>query len=166
MPAPDGDQAHAAYLEVLCAFGSVMRRLRDAALLGESPFVEEESLPERVTRPLAGLLRTLPGRYDLFAELLDGDELFTNLGMAAPASSLTRFLPARDDDPRRSMVWGVLTSASGVMHITLRDFRPHVSRLHAAGLRDLADRIAQDYLNAYARGFNRFVYDLTMIIKT
>ena len=154
-------QARADYLAALLSFHTVMQRLREAVLIGETPFVADESLPES----LADMLHILPGRYDLFAELLAGQELFTNLGTLAPHRSLRRFLPARDDDPGHRLAWGVLTSASGVMHITLRDFRPHVARLHAAGLREAADRIAQDYLDAFARGFNRFVYDLTRIIR-
>ena len=158
--------ARAEYLAALGAYGSVMYRLREATLLGESPFVADQPVPAA----LAGMMQTLVGGddspYDLFAELDGGEELFTNLGMAAPGSSLTRFLPARDDDPRRGMAWGLITSASGVMHITLRDFRPHVAHLHEAGLRDMADRIAQDYLNAYARGFNRFVFDLTQLLRS
>ena len=49
------------------------------------------------------------------------------------------------------------------MHISLRDFRPHVAALQALGRQGLADLIAQDYLDAYAEGFNRYIRDLQRI---
>jgi hypothetical protein len=52
------------------------------------------------------------------------------------------------------------------MRITLRDFRPHVALLVAAGHKDLATGLAQDYLDAYARGLNRFITDLRRITET
>ena len=61
------------------------------------------------------------------------------------------------------MAWGVMTDAKGVMHITLRDFRPHVAVLHEAGRKDLANHIAQDYLDTYVQGFNKFVQEITRI---
>jgi hypothetical protein len=47
-----------------------------------------------------------------------------------------------------------------VMRVTLRDFRPHVALLEAAGQRELARRLADDYLAAYVRGLNQYVLDL------
>ena len=41
----------------------------------------------------------------------------------------------------------IVTDAEGTMRISLRDFRPHVELLIAANQRDLATRLAQDYLN-------------------
>jgi hypothetical protein len=35
-----------------------------------------------------------------------------------------------------------------------------VAALQAIGRRDLADRITQDYLAAFAEGFNRYVHEL------
>jgi hypothetical protein len=58
-----------------------------------------------------------------------------------------------------------MTDANGVMYITLRDFRPHVGLLVACGRKDLAARIAQDYLDAYARGLNEYIHDLQRITR-
>jgi hypothetical protein len=46
------------------------------------------------------------------------------------------------------------------MHLSLRDFRPFVTRMLEAGEDDLAQRLAQDYLDTYVQGFNRFVKTL------
>ena len=49
------------------------------------------------------------------------------------------------------------------MHVSLRDFRPHVGLLEACGRKELAARIAQDYLDAYVLGLNDFIHDLQRI---
>jgi acyl-homoserine lactone acylase PvdQ len=49
------------------------------------------------------------------------------------------------------------------MHVTLRDFRSHVGQLIAIGLADTARRLAQDYVDAYARGLNRYIRELQHI---
>jgi hypothetical protein len=51
------------------------------------------------------------------------------------------------------------------MRISLRDFRPHVGLLAGIGHKDLANRMAHDYLEAYARGLNGFIDDLQRITK-
>jgi len=61
------------------------------------------------------------------------------------------------------LVWGVITDADGIMRISLRDFRPHVAALYAIKRQDLAQAITQDYLDAYAQGFNTFIQDLQNI---
>ena len=58
------------------------------------------------------------------------------------------------------------TDATGVMRITLRDFRPHVQQLIRADQKELAIRIAQDYLDAYADGLNTYIRDLQRITET
>jgi hypothetical protein len=57
-----------------------------------------------------------------------------------------------------------MTDAKGVMHITLRDFRPHVAILHDIDRKDVANLIAQDYLDAYVQGLNQFVEEITRIV--
>jgi hypothetical protein len=47
--------------------------------------------------------------------------------------------------------------------ITLRDFRPHVTQLAAVGYEEVANRMTQDYLDAYARGLNTYVGSLLQI---
>ena len=52
------------------------------------------------------------------------------------------------------------------MHISLRDFRPHVGLLRAADQQETAAALVQDYLEAYARGLNQYVSDLQRITET
>ena len=49
------------------------------------------------------------------------------------------------------------------MIVTLRDFRPHVGLLTAVHQQDLAQKLTQDYLNAYARGLNKYISELYTI---
>ncbi|UCG82350.1 MAG: hypothetical protein JSW38_09115, partial [Dehalococcoidia bacterium] len=99
-------------------------------------------------------------------DLIKGREVFSNVGAVAPSSTLTRFSTAKDDNDKKALAWGVITDKDGVMCITLRDFRPHVGMLEACGRKDLATRIAQDYLEIYAHGLNDFVRDLRHITLT
>jgi hypothetical protein len=48
-----------------------------------------------------------------------------------------------------------------VMHLNLRDFRPHVSALQLEGYESLARRLAQDYIDSYARTLNGIAEMLT-----
>ncbi|HNO32646.1 MAG TPA: hypothetical protein PKI78_12735, partial [Anaerolineales bacterium] len=48
---------------------------------------------------------------------------------------------------------------------SLRDFRPQVATLFSIGRKDLANLITQDYLDAYADGFNKFIGDLSRITQ-
>ena len=97
--------------------------------------------------------------------MVKGREVFSNVGAVAPSSTLRRFITAKDDNEQKTLAWGVLTDAKGVMRISLRDFRPHVRLLQSRGRMDLAVRIAQDYLDAYAEGLNRFVQELLRITQ-
>jgi len=47
----------------------------------------------------------------------------------------------------------------------LRDFRPHVAALIAAGHKELAASLTRHYLDAYAYGLNRFIADLRDITE-
>lgn len=49
------------------------------------------------------------------------------------------------------------------MRISLRDFRPQVAALDSFGRPDLARQMTQDYLDAYAEGFNQYIRDLQRI---
>jgi hypothetical protein len=108
----------------------------------------------------------VPGRFEVLNDLLKGREAFSNVGAVAPSSTLTRFISAKDDNDKKTLVWGVITDAAGVMRISLRDFRPHASLLIAAGHKNLAARLTQDYLDSYVHGLNGFVRDLYRITKT
>jgi acyl-homoserine lactone acylase PvdQ len=56
-----------------------------------------------------------------------------------------------------------MTDAKGIMRIHLRDFRPQVAALLSIRRKDLANMITQDYLDAYAEGFNAYIHDLSLI---
>ena len=115
--------------------------------------------------PLQRLLDQVPGQFDVLNDIIKGREVFSNVGAVAPNSTLTRFITAKDDNDRKTLAWGVLTDAQGVMRVSLRDFRPHVAALQTIGRRDLAVRITEDYLDAYAQGLNKYVHDLHRITR-
>ncbi len=108
-------------------------------------------------------LDLLPQKIGLLNDVLKGEEVFSNVGRVARGSSLVRFSSARDDGVTKTMVWGILTDDGGRMHITLRDCRPHAGGLARIGQSSLAQRVAQDYLDAYVRGLNRYVTEVTLI---
>ncbi|MCL4868027.1 MAG: hypothetical protein KJ063_03585 [Anaerolineae bacterium] len=154
----DNQQRH--YLATLAAFGVVMNQIKQAAQVGATHSAGTLKLMAHVPKPLIQLLDKIPGQFDVLNDLIKGREVFSNIGAVARTSSLTRFITAKDDNEKKSLAWGVLTTANGVMVVTLRDFRPHVAMLAAAGHLDLAHRIAQDYLDAYVRGLNQYLFDL------
>ena len=110
------------------------------------------------------LLDQIPQRIGVLNEVIKGNEAFSNVGRVAPGASLTRFISARDDGQTKELIWGILTDDRGQMHISLRDFRPFVPMLLALGETELADLLAQDYLESYVGGLNRFVAELSALI--
>jgi hypothetical protein len=86
------------------------------------------------------------------------------VGRVAPGATLTRFISAKDDGETKELVWGILTDDQGRMQISLRDFRPFVPMLLALGEAPLADLLAQDYLESYVEGFNRFLAELETVV--
>ncbi len=157
------DQLQRTYLGTLAGFGAVMARAKEIATSGESTSVGAIKLLARMPAPLQRLLEEIPSRFDVLNDIIKGSEVFSNVGAVAPTSTLTRFITAKDDNEQKVMAWGVLTDAQGVLRITLRDFRPHVALLQAAGQGSVATRIAQEYLDRYAHGLNAFVRDLLRI---
>ena len=116
-------------------------------------------LPER-QRPPAVVQRDLH-------LLCTGLELFMDkavYGTVAPTSTLVRFIIAKDGNDKKTLAWGVITNAVGVMRISLRNFRPHVCRLVQTGQVERARRIAQDELDAFADGLNRYITGLNRIV--
>jgi hypothetical protein len=95
--------------------------------------------------------------------MLKGEEVFSNVGRVARGTSPRRFMSARDDNDAKTMVWGVLTDDNDTMHISLRDFRPEVTALFAVGQADLAQAMAQDFLDSFVRQLNNFVRKLNDI---
>jgi len=151
------------YLASLAGFGAFLKKAKEIAIQGESSSVGAIKMLAHFSPPIQRMLDKLPERFELLNNLLKGTEVFSNIGAVAPSSTLTRFITAKDDNKHKQLAWGVLTDANGVMHISLRDFRPHVVVLLENGYQDLANFVAQDYLNSYASGLNLFVRDLMRI---
>lgn len=154
------DRWQRTYLATLAGFGAVLSKAKEIALTGESATVGTIKLLAHLPASLQRLLDRIPGRFDVLNDIIKGREVFSNVGAVAPTSTLIRFISAKDDNEKKTLAWGVITSAGGVMRISLRDFRPHVGLLEAVGHRDLAVRLCQDYLEAYAGGLNATVADL------
>jgi hypothetical protein len=114
---------------------------------------------------LLKVLDEIPRRVDILNEVLKGEEVFSNVGQVARGASITRFISAKDDNDNKTLVWAVITDDNNILHMSLRDFRPHVANLHKINRGDLAELIAKDYLDAYVTGFNQFVKRLIEILN-
>ena len=159
------DRLQRRYLATLAGFGQVLTRAKEIAIHGESASQGAIKLLAHVPAPLQHLFEQLPNRFDVVNELIKGREVLTNVGAVAPDSTLARFNTAKDDNDRKTLAWGVLTDACGAVHVSLRDFRPHVAALVAGGRGELARRMAQHYVDSYARGLNSIVDDLSRIAR-
>lgn len=159
------DRLQREYLGALAGFGAVMSRAKEIASAGESASVSTIKLLAHLSTPLQQFLDRIPARFDVLNDIIKGREVFSNVGAVAPSSTLRRFMTAKDDNEKKTLAWGILTDADGTMHITLRDFRPHVRLLLDAGRGDLAYEIAQDYLDTYVQGLNRYIGDLQRITR-
>ncbi len=157
------DRLQRSYLASLAGLGEVLSKAKEIALSGESSGVGTIKLLAHMPAPIQCLLDQIPGHFDVLNDIMKGREVFSNVGAVASSSTLTRFITAKDDNEKKTLAWGVITDAAGDLHITLRDFRPHVGLLETVGRKDLAIRIAQDYLDSYARGLNRYIADLCRI---
>lgn len=157
------DRLQRRYLAILAGFGALSSRAKAAAARGESISTGSISLLAHLPPAVQRRLDRIPGHVDLLNDILKGREVFSNIGAVARTSSLTRFMTAKDDNDQKTFAWGILTDADNVMRITLRDFRPHVSPLVAAGHSEIARRLAQDYLDDYAHGLNRYVRELRQV---
>ncbi|MCA9979371.1 MAG: hypothetical protein KDD89_01000 [Anaerolineales bacterium] len=157
------DKLQRTYLAALAGCGTVFARAKEIAELGESASVGTIRLLAKLPTPLQRLLDKIPSQFEVLNDIIKGREVFSNVGAVAPTSSLVRFLTAKDDNEDKILAWGILTDTEGIMRITLRDFRPHVSQLVAVGEAELAKRIIHDYLVTYASGLNDYVKDLRRI---
>lgn len=157
------DELQRTYLAALAGCGTVFSRAKEIAAMGESPSIGTIKLLAHLPIPLQRLLDKIPSRFDVLNDLIKGREVFSNIGAVASTSSLLRFMSAKDDNDNKTLAWGVLTDAENLMRITLRDFRPHVQALTSLGKLDLATKVTQDYLTAYANGLNDYVKDLRRI---
>jgi hypothetical protein len=157
------DHLQREYLTTIAAFGEVFNKAKEIAATGESASLGTLKLLAHLPPLVQYWLDRISTEVGVINDLLKGNEVFSNIGAVVPTSTLTRFLSAKDDNEKKDLVWGVLTDANGVMRITLRDFRPHVRLFVETGYQELANRIAQDYLDSYAEGLNQFVTDLRRI---
>jgi len=159
------DRFQRVYLASLAGFGSFMKKAREITAQGESLSVGAIKMLAHLPPPIQNLLDKLPNRFELLNNLLKGKEVFSNLGAVAPGSTLTRFITAKDDNNQKQLAWGVLTDATGKMHISLRDFRPHVAELQSIDQQEFANFITRDYLDAYATGINTYIHELWRITQ-
>lgn len=157
------DQTQRTYLASLAGFGTIFTKLKEIAIQGESASVGALKLLAHLPPALQRLLDKIPERFEMLNDLLKGREVFSNVGAVVPSSTLRRFVTAKDDNDQKQLVWGILTDANGVLHLSLRDFRPHVAALRAGQQTELAQQITQDYLDSYVQGFNLFIRDLYRI---
>ena len=161
---PAFDQARRELLAYLKAFGELLDTLKAVTMRGESFNTATIRLLGHLPASMQYVLDQIPQRIGFLNEVIKGNEVFSNVGRVAPGVSLTRFTSAKDDGQTKELVWGVLTDDQDQMVISLRDFRPFVPLLLASGESALANRLAQDYLDRYVEGFNRFLVELGDII--
>jgi len=157
------DHLQKLYLATIGGFGTILAKAKEIAVLGESVSMGAIKLLAYLPAPVKQMLDKIPARYEKLNNVLKGTEVLSNLGAVAKSSSITRFITAKDDNEQKQLTWGILTDAQDIMTITLRDFRPHVAILQHAKRKDLANLIAQDFLDAYVQGFNQFIQEVTQI---
>lgn len=145
------DAARSELVAYLRAFGETLDVIKAIAMRGESFNTSTLRLLGNLPPSMQHLLNQIPEHIGLLNEVLKGEEVFSNVGRVAAGSSLVRFMSAKDDGRAKTLVWGILTDDQDAMHISLRDFRPHVGVLLAAGEADLAHDLAADYVASYAR---------------
>jgi hypothetical protein len=153
-------------LDHLLALAEYLAALKRITRHGESFNVATLKLLAHLPPTMQGTLDLIPQRIGVLNEIIKGQEVFSNVGQVAPASSLTRFMSAKDDGDTKQMVWGIMSTSDGHLKLTLRDFRRPVAELIHLEYQDLAQLITQDYLDSYARGLNSFADDLRDIAET
>jgi hypothetical protein len=144
------DERRRQLFSYLRAFGQTLDAIKAIGMRGESINLATLKMIAHLPLPVQSLLNQIPERVGILNEIIKGEEVFSNVGKVAADSSLTRFLSAKDDGRAKQLVWGILTDDQGRMHVTLRDFRPHVPSLIRAGHADLAHELAKDYVESYA----------------
>lgn len=171
--APKGDRAklwtafedaRREYLGVFSLFGELMIQYKDMTMQGESVSTTTIKLLGGLPNGVKRMLDSLPDRFDVVNDMVKGQEVFSNVGRVSAVSSLRRFITAKDDNEKKTLAWGVMTDAQGVMHLSLRDFRPHVAVLIEVERTALAQRMTQDYVDSYAVNLNTYMNELTSLI--
>lgn len=159
------DRLQRTYLAVLAHLSQVFDRIKEMAMAGESGAMGALRLLAHLPTPLQRVLDKVPGRFEVLNDLIKGREAFSNIGAVAPTSTLARFISAKDDNDKKTLIWGVITDAQGIMRLSLRDFRPHVGLLSNSGHKELAARLSQHYLESYAQGLNSYVDELYRVTR-
>lgn len=136
-------------LSYLRAFGQTLAAIKMIANRGETVNIATIKLLGNLPPSMQHLLNQIPDRVALLNEVVKGEEVFSNGGRVTGDSSLIGFMSAKDDGRAKKLVWSVLTDDEGSLHVTLRDFRPHVVPLLKHGHDDLAQKLAKDYVNSY-----------------
>jgi hypothetical protein len=157
------DKLQRQYLAALAGFGKVMAKAKEIANAGESSSVGSIKLLAHMPMALQRLLDQIPEKFDTLNDIIKGREVFSNAGRVVNGSSLRRFSTAKDDNEKKELAWGILTDSDNVMLISLRDFRPHVKLFMDIGQQEFAQKITEDYLESYSRGFNKWVADVHRI---
>jgi hypothetical protein len=158
------DQARRELLAYLKTFGAIMDAIKAVTMRGESFNTATLKLLGHLPPSFQYLLDQIPQRIGVLNDILKGSEVFSNVGRVAPGSTLRRFISAKDDGATKELVWGVMTDDAGAMRLSLRDFRPFAAHLIALDEAPLADLLAQDYLDSYASGLNRFAAHLGALV--
>jgi hypothetical protein len=148
----------------LLHFHMTLRVLKQVTMQGESFNTAALRLLGHLPGFMQHIVDLIPQKIGVLNEILKGREIFSNVGQAAPGSSLTRFASARDDEKTKLLIWGIMSDASGQLVVTLRDFRPHVAPLVRMGRADLAQLLAQDYVDHYAALVNALARRLQRVL--
>jgi hypothetical protein len=148
----------------LRTFGALLEALKEVTMRGESFTTAALRLLGHLPGLMQNLVDMIPQKIGILNEIIKGREVFSNVGQVAAASTLTRFVSARDDGATKLLIWGVMSDAAGRLYITLRDFRPHVGPLLRLGRADLAHALAQDYLDSYAAGANELMRRIQRVL--
>lgn len=172
---PDTPEGIAAYEDFARQRAVLVNNLRDFSYVldaSKNVAIRGDSLSIAILRLLVGLplwlqtfLKEIPERILALNEVIRGDEVYSNVGRVAQGSSLSRFMTAKDDGNTKALAWGVLTDDNGRLIVTMRDFRPHVEALLAAGYDELAHALAQDYVSSYTADLIGLVARLSAMLQ-
>lgn len=168
-PSPEGagqfQEKRADLLANLLVLTEYFKMLKRITRQGESISTAAIQYLAHLPPGMQNTLDLIPEHIGALNEILKGEEVFSNVGRVAPASSLVRFTSAKDAGVSKMMVWGIMSDSQGRLRLSLRDFRPHVTSLLKLGYESLAELIVGDDLQAYAAGLNDFAEDLTRILR-
>jgi hypothetical protein len=143
------EEQRANLINTLRTFSHLLAASKEVALRGESFSVSVFNLLSNIPARLQYILRRIPEQVPSLNEIIRGDEIYSNIGRVSMGSSLSRFITAKDDGNAKSLAWGIMSNDHGRMVVTMRDFRPHVEPLIRSGNIELAQILAQDYVQTY-----------------